>query len=112
MSPALHWPDLLLRLLVTIAAAAVVGTNRIEQGKPAGLRTTILVSLAASTSMLLANLLLATTGRPANSFVQMDVMRLPLGILTGMGLSAPAPFFGAAISSSVSPPPLHFGWQL
>jgi putative Mg2+ transporter-C (MgtC) family protein len=35
--------------------------------------------------MLLANLLLATTGRPANSYVQMDVMRLPLGILTGMG---------------------------
>ena len=35
--------------------------------------------------MILGNLLLGTTGRPFNSFVTMDVMRLPLGILTGMG---------------------------
>ena len=35
--------------------------------------------------MILGNLMLGTTGRPWNSFVTMDVMRLPLGILTGMG---------------------------
>jgi putative Mg2+ transporter-C (MgtC) family protein len=35
--------------------------------------------------MVLANLLLDTTGKPADSYVNFDVMRLPLGILTGVG---------------------------
>ncbi|HEY5744304.1 MAG TPA: MgtC/SapB family protein, partial [Terrimicrobiaceae bacterium] len=36
-------------------------------------------------SMILGNLMLPTSGRAPDSFVTMDVMRLPLGILTGMG---------------------------
>jgi len=35
--------------------------------------------------MLLANLLINTTGRPGDSYVTIDVMRLPLGVLTGVG---------------------------
>jgi len=35
--------------------------------------------------MIQANLLLATIGKTANWFVTLDLMRLPLGILTGMG---------------------------
>jgi putative Mg2+ transporter-C (MgtC) family protein len=85
MSPTLSWTDLLLRLAVTLAAGAVIGANRGERGKPAGLRTTLLVCLAASLSMLLTNLLLGTAGKHADSFAQFDVMRLPLGILSGMG---------------------------
>lgn len=85
MQPTLDWGDVLLRLGLTLCAGAVIGANRGEHGKPAGLRITILVCLAASLAMLLANLLLPTAGRPSNSFVQMDVMGLPLGILTGMG---------------------------
>jgi putative Mg2+ transporter-C (MgtC) family protein len=45
----------------------------------------MLVCLAASGAMLLANLLADTTGRPWDSYVTMDAMRLPLGILTGVG---------------------------
>jgi putative Mg2+ transporter-C (MgtC) family protein len=42
--------------------------------------------------MVLANLLLQTTGKTPDSVVTMDVMRLPLGILTGMGfIGAGAP---------------------
>ena len=41
--------------------------------------------LAASVAMIQTNLLLGTAGRPANSFVMLDLMRLPLGILSGMG---------------------------
>ena len=85
MQTILDWDDVLLRLAVTVVAGAVIGFNRGEHGKPAGLRTTILVCLAASVSMLLANLLLGTAGKKPDSFVQLDVMRLPLGILTGMG---------------------------
>ena len=79
------WWDIIVRLLVTFAAGAIVGANRSEHGRPAGLRTTVLVCLTASASMILGNLLLATTGKVGDSFVTMDIMRLPLGILTGMG---------------------------
>jgi putative Mg2+ transporter-C (MgtC) family protein len=85
MSPILDWSDLVLRLVFTIAAGSLIGANRGERGKPAGLRTTVLVCLAASISMLLANLLLGTTGKTPDSYVQLDMMRLPLGILTGVG---------------------------
>jgi putative Mg2+ transporter-C (MgtC) family protein len=77
--------DLAIRLGLTLLAAALVGINRGERGRPAGLRTTMLVCLAASFSMLLANALIDTTGKTQSFFTQMDVMRLPLGILTGVG---------------------------
>jgi putative Mg2+ transporter-C (MgtC) family protein len=79
------WWDIIVRLLVTFAAGAIVGANRSEHGRPAGLRTTVLVCLTASASMILGNLLLATKGKVGDSLVTLDIMRLPLGILTGMG---------------------------
>ena len=45
----------------------------------------MLVSLASCFSILLANLLMDTNGKGPGSFVQLDMMRLPLGVLTGMG---------------------------
>lgn len=77
--------EVALRLLLALLAGAVLGANRGERGRAAGLRTTILVCLTAAGSMILGNLLMSSTGRPWDSFVQMDIMRLPLGILTGMG---------------------------
>ena len=79
------WPDIALRLVLTAAAGALLGTNREEHGRSAGLRTTMLVSLAAALSMIQANLLLDLAGKSTSSFVVMDLMRLPLGILSGMG---------------------------
>jgi putative Mg2+ transporter-C (MgtC) family protein len=77
--------DLAVRLLSTAIAGAVIGYNRGEQGKSAGLRTTLLVCLAASFAMLQVNELLDLSGRATDSFVMNDLMRLPLGILTGVG---------------------------
>lgn len=85
MSLHLTWIDVLLRLGVALALGALVGLDRGEHGKPAGLRTTLLVCLAAAIAMLLANYLLTTSGKPSDSFAQIDTMRLPLGILTGVG---------------------------
>jgi putative Mg2+ transporter-C (MgtC) family protein len=45
----------------------------------------VLVCLAASLSMILANGMLGTSGKNASSFSVLDLMRLPLGILSGMG---------------------------
>jgi putative Mg2+ transporter-C (MgtC) family protein len=74
-----------LRLFLTVAAGTLIGINRGEHGRPAGLRTTLLVCLAACVSMIQVNLLLPIRGKAADSFVVMDLMRLPLGILSGMG---------------------------
>jgi putative Mg2+ transporter-C (MgtC) family protein len=85
------WNDLALRLLLTVVASALIGLNRDEHGRPAGLRTTLLVCLAASVAMIQTNLLLPTSGKPSDSFITLDLMRLPLGILSGMG------FLGAGV---------------
>jgi putative Mg2+ transporter-C (MgtC) family protein len=79
------WHDIAIRLLLTVVGGALIGVNREEHGQAAGLRTTLLVCLAASVAMIQVNLLLVVAGKPQNSFVVMDLMRLPLGILSGMG---------------------------
>jgi putative Mg2+ transporter-C (MgtC) family protein len=79
------WSDIALRLLMTLIAGAVIGYNREARGHAAGLRTTILVGLAAAVSMIQANVLLTVEGKTTDSFAVIDLMRLPLGILTGVG---------------------------
>jgi putative Mg2+ transporter-C (MgtC) family protein len=66
-------------------AGAIIGLNRGARGHAAGFRTTILVALAASVAMIQANILLPLGGKTPDSFSVMDLMRLPLGILTGVG---------------------------
>ena len=79
------WGEIALRLALTVFAGILIGINRSEHGHAAGLRTTLLVCLAASLSMLQVNLLLPMAGKTSSSFAVMDLMRLPLGILSGMG---------------------------
>lgn len=85
MSLDISWQDVALRLLLTVIGGGLIGLNREERGQTAGLRTNLLVCLAASISMIQANLLLGVVGKSSNSFVVLDLMRLPLGILSGMG---------------------------
>jgi len=85
MALSLQWDEIALRLVLTVIAGTLVGIDRSERGQAAGLRTTILVCLAASVAMIQTNLLMPTAGRTPDSFATLDLMRLPLGILTGMG---------------------------
>jgi putative Mg2+ transporter-C (MgtC) family protein len=85
MSPEIHWPAIALRLILTLLAGSLLGMERSRTGHAAGLRTTLLVTLAASVAMIQMNLLMPTHGKSADSFAVMDLMRLPLGILTGVG---------------------------
>jgi putative Mg2+ transporter-C (MgtC) family protein len=81
----IEWWDVALRLVLSGLASAAIGINRGEEDRPVGLRTTMLVTLAAAISMIQVNLLLPIVGKGQDSFVVMDLMRLPLGILSGMG---------------------------
>jgi putative Mg2+ transporter-C (MgtC) family protein len=85
MPLALGWDEIALRLALTVVAGIVLGFDRSERGKAASMRTTLLVCLAASVAMIQVNLLLPLAGRAPDSFVMNDLMRLPLGILTGVG---------------------------
>lgn len=85
MAVEIHWPAIALRLVLTVIAGGLLGAERSRTGHAAGLRTTLLVTLAASVSMIQMNLLMSTNGKPHDSYAVMDLMRLPLGILTGVG---------------------------
>jgi putative Mg2+ transporter-C (MgtC) family protein len=85
MPLSLDWQQITLRLLLSFVAGLLIGMNRTEHGRPAGLRTNILVCLAACVAMVQANLLLSLAGKRPDSFIVLDLMRLPLGILSGMG---------------------------
>jgi putative Mg2+ transporter-C (MgtC) family protein len=91
MSTTLDWVEIAYRLALTLVAGALLGLNRWERGRAAGLRTTMLVTLAASVAMIQANLLMSTVGKARDSFVVIDLMRFPLGILSGIG------FIGAGV---------------
>ena len=47
-----HGSDVALRLALSVVAGGLIGLNRSEHGRPAGLRTTILVCLAATVAMV------------------------------------------------------------
>lgn len=81
----LTWEQIALRLIQASIASFIIGMNRDERGHPAGIRTMMLICLASTFAMLQVNLLLPLAGKLPSSFIVMDLMRLPLGILTGIG---------------------------
>jgi putative Mg2+ transporter-C (MgtC) family protein len=91
MPLTLTWEQIALRILLATIASMLIGLNRDERGHPAGMRTTMLVCLAACFAQLQANLLLTTAGKTVSSFSVLDLERLPLGILSGIG------FIGAGV---------------
>ncbi|EJZ17480.1 MgtC/SapB family protein [Rhizobium sp. Pop5] len=79
------WWDIAARIALTVVAGGLIGLDRERGGHSAGFRTTILVALAACLAMIQANILLSVYGKTPNFFSQMDVLRFPLGVLTGVG---------------------------
>ena len=91
MPLTLTWEQIAVRILLAAIASLLIGLNRDEHGHPAGMRTTMLVCLAACLAQLQANMLLTTSGKTLSSFSVLDLERLPLGILSGIG------FIGAGV---------------
>ncbi len=67
MPLALTWQEIAIRLSLSVVAGALLGLDRGEHGRPAGMRTTLLVCLAACIAMIEVNLLLATAGKSPDS---------------------------------------------
>jgi putative Mg2+ transporter-C (MgtC) family protein len=85
MTLYVSWEQIALRIALACLASLAIGYNRDEHGRPAGMRTVMLVTLTATLAMLQVNLLLPLRGKAPDSFNVMDLMRLPLGILSGIG---------------------------
>jgi putative Mg2+ transporter-C (MgtC) family protein len=84
MSATLSWSEILVRLALTVFAGFLIGLDRSEHAHPVGMRTTILISVAAAKAMTEANWLVVHTQDRPVSILRLDMMRLPLGILSGV----------------------------
>jgi putative Mg2+ transporter-C (MgtC) family protein len=82
ISQSLPLSELLLRLFLALLAGAVVGWERESHGRPAGLRTTILASVAAALAMIISEIVFA---QAAGMITGPDPARLASGVLTGIG---------------------------
>ncbi|HUN42019.1 MAG TPA: MgtC/SapB family protein [Acetobacteraceae bacterium] len=91
MGPTLTWGDIFVRLALTLVAGVLIGLDRNQHAHPAGLRTTVLIALAAAVAMIQANWLTTHTVDLHNQTLRADIMRLPLGSLDGVG------FIGAGV---------------
>lgn len=72
------------RLVIAIAAGAMIGWDRERHDKPAGLRTHMLVSLGAAAFMISAIELSLSLG-DTNPAIRLDPMRALAGIIGGVG---------------------------
>src|SRR6476646_5189842 len=80
--------EMLYRLLAAVAAGAFIGYERSFHGRPAGLRTHVLVCLASALLMLVTVYEDHWVRMPGES--RLDPTRMAEGIMTGIG------FLGAA----------------
>ena len=84
-----HDLEMIVRLLAALVAGACIGYERSFHGRPAGLRTHVLVCLASSLLMLVTvyeDQWVRTTGE-----ARLDPTRMAQGIMTGIG------FLGAGV---------------
>src|SRR5690349_5669235 len=81
--------EMLLRLLAALAAGALIGYERSFHGRPAGLRTHVLVCMASAALMLVTVYEAEWVRNAAES--RLDPTRMAQGIMTGIG------FLGAGV---------------
>ncbi|MCR4429081.1 MAG: MgtC/SapB family protein [Caldiserica bacterium] len=86
----LPWWEMLLRLFLAAVAGGIVGLEREMTGKPAGLRTMILVSLGSGLFMILS-----ISAFPSGST---DLGRVAAGVVTGIGFLGAGAIFKEGVT--------------
>jgi len=82
--------ELLTRLLVGTLLAALIGYERHLHGRPAGLRTHLLVGLASTTFMLVSTQFVYFQHYSKDDLIAVDPSPIAASVVTGVG------FLGAA----------------
>jgi putative Mg2+ transporter-C (MgtC) family protein len=93
----LPW-DLLMRILVGSCLGAVIGYERDLHGRPAGLRTHMLVGLASSTFMVISTHFVYLQHYGKEDLINVDASRIAASIVTGMGFLAGGAIMRTGIS--------------
>lgn len=84
--------DVLVKLILAALAGGLVGLEREKHGRPAGLRTNLLVSVGACAMMIVSEAFYIKYGMlDAQSAVRLDPSRVAAQIVTGIG------FLGAGV---------------
>ncbi len=84
--------DILVKLLLAAVAGGLIGLEREKHGRPAGLRTNLLVSVGACAMMIVSEAFYVKYGMlDAESAVRFDPSRVAAQIVTGIG------FLGAGV---------------
>lgn len=85
MPAPLEVTDIALRLALALLAGAILGIDRTSRGRPAGMRTTMMVTAAGAVAMVLADLVSQTGSAHEGTSTRFDPLRMAQGILAGMG---------------------------
>lgn len=84
--------DITLKLLLAALAGGLIGLEREKHGRPAGLRTNLLVALGSCVMMIISEAFyLKYAGFDAESTLRLDPSRVAAQIVTGIG------FLGAGV---------------
>lgn len=76
---------LLGRIAAATALGGLIGYERDRHGRPAGLRTHMIVALASATFMSVSTYFVEYQNYPLHSLVNVDVSRIAASIVTGIG---------------------------
>lgn len=77
-------PEALLKLAVAFLCGSLLGMEREIKGKPAGLRTIILITVGATLFMIVSDLVTLTTKGP-DAITRVDPSRIASQVVTGVG---------------------------
>jgi len=80
-----HNSEFLVRLIVGTLLGAVIGYERHVHGRPAGLRTHLLVALASTTFMLVSTHFVYFQHYAKEDLVAVDTSRIAASVVTGVG---------------------------
>jgi putative Mg2+ transporter-C (MgtC) family protein len=82
----LTYSEIALRLGLAVASGALLGWERQSHGRAAGLRTTILASVASAIAIIISDMMFLSSSAVTTTAVwRPDPARMAQGILTGIG---------------------------
>jgi len=77
--------QLFLRIVVAAVLGGIIGLERDRRGRPAGLRTHMIVALAAAAYMVVSTQFIEHQNYGPSEHVEVDVSRIAASIVTGIG---------------------------
>ena len=79
---------LIARIAAGTALGGVIGYERQRHGRPAGLRTHVIVAMAAATFMVVSSQFVYYQGYGKDDLVNVDGSRIAASVVTGIGFLA------------------------